>query len=199
MITTEHSLRVYLNKSIDFLTYLNQLQEDVIAYKAGRKVESLHSEYLPINLQRLKRGVKQANLSDKLLDKIQQLKNPIQWLVLTEPWCGDAAQTLGFINAVEKAANGKIKIGLLYRDENLELMDQFLTNGGRAIPKLIQMDEDFSITGTWGPRPKAAQELVIRLKSDTKPYAEALHAWYAKDKNRSLDFELQNLISNKNI
>lgn len=195
MFKTELSLKTFIDNSIDFETYLNQFQDDVIAYKANKKVDSLYPEYLPINFQRIKRGLKQAKLSDKLLAQIQQLKQPVNWLVLTEPWCGDAAQSLGFLNAVEKSSQGKIKLGLLYRDENLELMDQFLTNGGRSIPKLIQIDEEFNITGSWGPRPKAAQELFLQLKAAGEPYADALHSWYAKDKYQSIDKELVQLLT----
>lgn len=195
MIARELSLKKYIDKSIDFETYLNQFQEAVIAFKADKKVDSLYPEYLPINFQRLRRGLKQAYLSEKLLTHIQHLNRPLHWLVLTEPWCGDAAQSLGFLNAVEKASEGKIKLGLLYRDENLELMDQFLTNGGRSIPKLIQFDKDFNVTGSWGPRPKAAQELVLEMKSADEPYADALHRWYAKDKNQSIDREIIDLLA----
>lgn len=195
MITTEFSIKKYIEKSIDFETYLNRFQDDVIAYKANKKVDSLYPEYLAINFQRLKRGVKQAKLSDRLNSQIQHLKQPVHWLVLTEPWCGDAAQSLGFLNAVEKSSQGKIKLGLLYRDENLELIDQFLTNGGRSIPKLIQLDHQLNVTGTWGPRPKAAQDLVVAMKSAGEPYGDALHSWYAKDKNQSIDQELIQLLA----
>ena len=58
------------------------------------------------------------------------------WLILTEAWCGDAAQNIPTIEKIARE-NDRIKTLYLLRDENLELMDKYLTGGARAIPKLI--------------------------------------------------------------
>lgn len=187
---------IHLEKSVDFNSYFEEFRKSVEEYKLGKSTGK-YGEYLPINFQRLKRGLNKGRPSEKLLAAIDKISS-INWLVLTEPWCGDAAQSLGFIENVVAASEGKIQLSLLYRDENLELMDQFLTNGGRSIPKLIQFDENYEISGTWGPRPEKAQNLVLKMKEANQPYADELHAWYAKDKNRSLDIEIQHLLLGKN-
>jgi hypothetical protein len=77
-------------------------------------------------------------------------------------------------------------------------MQAHLTNGGMSVPKLIQLDENSELINDWGPRPKAAQEMVIKLKSDPETaanYIEELHKWYAKDKQQSTVSELMELIS----
>jgi hypothetical protein len=76
-------------------------------------------------------------------------------------------------------------------------MDQFLTDGARSIPKLIAIDRTSGdVLGTWGPRPKAAQELFVELRSRgvEKPLInEELQRWYLADKGRSLQTELAEL------
>ena len=61
--------------------------------------------------------------------------------------------------------NSNINLQLVLRDENLELMDLFLTNGGRSIPKLIALDKDLNILFTWGPRPQTATNMVLDYKT----------------------------------
>ena len=77
-------------------------------------------------------------------------------------------------------------------------MDQFLTNGGRSIPKTIQMNEAFEVTKSWGPRPAEAQELVQRVKADPERahlYSEELHKWYAVNRQQACQVELRALIA----
>ncbi|MGE5106458.1 MAG: thioredoxin family protein, partial [Sphingobacteriales bacterium] len=99
-------------------------------------------------------------------------------------------------------SEGNIEMKLLYRDQNGELMNTCLTNGTKSIPKLIQLDEHFNVTGTWGPRPYPAQKLVAELRSNENTaatYANELHLWYAKDKQQSLEKETAQLIFRANL
>jgi hypothetical protein len=86
---------------------------------------------------------------------------------------------------------------LVYRDENVELMDRFLASRTRSIPKLIQLDEDLNITYAWGPRPLVAQQLVKQLRSDPAQeghYGHELHLWYAKNKQQAIETEIFELL-----
>ena len=86
---------------------------------------------------------------------------------------------------------------VLLRDDNLEIMDLFLTNGGRAIPKTVLLDEDFQVLGTWGPRPSEAMALVKRIKSDpaiAHTYSQEVHKWYTQDKQQNIQAELAVLL-----
>jgi hypothetical protein len=93
------------------------------------------------------------------------------------------------------AENPLIQVHFLLRDENLHLMDQYLTNGGRSIPKLIALDTNtLEELFNWGPRPAAAQDLFLELKSQGLDYAEPIHAWYAKDKGQHAQKEIIDLL-----
>jgi hypothetical protein len=140
---------------------------------------------------------KTIRLNDSLKETIQTLKVNWIWLILTEGWCGDAAQNIPPIERIA-AENEGIKTLYLLRDENLELMDKHLTNGGRAIPKLICLDAG-SLTeiGNWGSRPKAADVLFKKLKAEglEKPeIIEQVIRWYNDDKTESLQAEFETLV-----
>ena len=77
-------------------------------------------------------------------------------LVIAEDWCGDASNTVPIIARLVDLAPG-LELRVLPRDENPELMDQYLTNGARSIPIVIALDESFRELGHWGPRPTQLQ------------------------------------------
>ncbi|MDW7695661.1 thioredoxin family protein [Flammeovirgaceae bacterium SG7u.111] len=154
-------------------------------------------EYAKINQQRMKRLDKTTKLSEEVLAAVQQLEKKVVWLVLTEGWCGDAAQNLPIINKIAEASSN-IELRLILRDENLEIMDAYLTNGGRSIPKLIALDaETLEELGTWGPRPEPVQAIVNENREKGTPYHEystQIHKWYATDKTLSLQKEMVELM-----
>ncbi len=84
----------------------------------------------------------------------------------------------------------------LFRDQNLELMDAYLTNGGRSIPKTLAAHEpDWTVMAKPGdPDHAYAMDLVARIKAnpDTSTYlcTEELHKWYAIDKQQAIQMEL---------
>ena len=84
-------------------------------------------------------------------------------LVITEDWCGDAMMNNAILRKIADAAD--LDVHCVYRDENLELMDRYLTNGGRSIPKYIFLSEDGQVLGDWGPRASKVQEFVDEKKS----------------------------------
>ncbi len=156
-------------------------------------------EYTRLNFQRMKRWNKTAKLSDEVVEQFKT-KPKMVWICLTESWCGDAAQNLPYI-AKLAAATGSIELKCVLRDENLDLMDSFLTNGSRSIPKLIMCDSSTGdVIGTWGPRPAQLQTIVMENKAKGNaaiPYAEfsaVVHKWYALNKNSELEKELLSLV-----
>lgn len=106
------------------------------------------------------------------------------------------------LSAVADLSGGKIEMKLVYRDKHDALMNAYLTNGTRSIPKLIQLDEHFNVTSIWGPRPTVAQKLVKELKANPATaanYANELHLWYAKDKQQSMEKEIAQLLFRANL
>lgn len=85
-------------------------------------------------------------------------------IVLTADWCGDAALCVPVLQRIAEESN--VELRFLIRDENLELMDQYLTNGtSRAIPIFIFIDQDGKETAVWGPRSPEVQEMITSLRA----------------------------------
>jgi hypothetical protein len=150
-----------------------------------------HSRYLPLNLQRTIRIERKHVAPARVAAAAAAIRKPQLWMVLTEPWCGDSAQNLPYICKIA-GCNPRIDLRILLRDQNLDIMDRYLTHGTRSIPKLVAFDESGMERFQWGPRPQAAVEVfrswkeagaapeVVRLK---------LHLWYARDHGRALEEE----------
>jgi hypothetical protein len=141
---------------------------------------------------------KTIKISEEILLNLQSLKNASIWLVISEGWCGDAAQLLPIFNKMEEVSD-KIELKIVFRDENEELMNLFLTNGAKSIPKLIILDKNtLNVEGNWGPRPKGAIELIQNYKEkfgaiDETAKAE-LQLWYLHDKGFSTQNEVIELL-----
>ena len=171
--------------------------EELFTYEI--REDQPYDQYIAVNRSRVKRIRKTLALSAEGQIAARTAPAGTRWLVINEHWCGDGAQILPVIEALALASEGRIEARACYRDADTDLIDAFLTNGGRSIPKLIQCNADGEVTGTWGPRPTEAMDLVRTIKSDPDPqtaanYAEPLHAWYASDKQRAIEAELIALI-----
>lgn len=189
---------VYLEKAISYEAY-KQLVDDLLA--AGKATGPDSSEamvhYSGLNQQRMHRLEKTIQVLPAVREQVSGIGKPQTWLVLTEGWCGDAAQSLPVMHALA-VLNPLISLRLLLRDENLELMDRYLTNGvSRSISKLIGLD---TATGeelfTWGPRPAALQASFLGMRGEGLPFnviKEELQRWYNKDKTVTIQQELAGL------
>lgn len=191
MATTKSvSFDAYLTKAINYVSYLALIQDLISEHKTTGPIQSEDLiEFTKLNFHRMQRLNKTVVLNEDLQDTVDDLRKRWIWLVITEAWCGDAAQTIPVMHALSVASKGKIDLKLILRDENLELMDKYLTNGGRAIPMLICLDADtLEEKGTWGPRPADAQQMVMDYKQNpTKSPAEfklELHTWYTQNKTQ---------------
>ena len=191
---TPKEFKNYLAKALTFEAYYDQFATATERVKNDDTEGLVYPEYYVINMQRLKRGVKTTQLSDELVATINSLDQKITWLVITEFWCGDAAQSIGLLAKVAEASHGKIDLKFVFRDENPELMDAFLTNGGKSVPKVIQLNEKNEVISDWGPRPAPAQEIVVDLLAKKESYNDPLHAWYAKDKGVNIQKEIAELL-----
>lgn len=171
--------------------------------ETGKTSGENHSEamihYTKMNVHRMNRHDKRSELTAEMVERLQNISRKMIWVVLTEAWCGDAAQTVPVINKMAEVSD-KIDLHLIFRDENLEVMDQFLHNGkSRSIPKLICLDaETRDVIGEWGPRPASAQRLFETLRSDpdvpSQRVTEILHKWYADDKSMEIQKEFLSLL-----
>ena len=194
IITTE-----LINKALDYQSYKDLIER---LLKEGKSTGPNQSQellqYSELNVHRMNRVEKTTVLIEDLSATIDLIEQPQIWLILAEGWCGDAAQTIPIFHLIEKQFP-KIKIKLLLRDENAELMDHFLTDGSRSIPKVLMLDaSSLNLLAQWGPRPSEAIALINNLKAakvDMMEIKEKLHAWYAKNKGVAVQSEIKDIIA----
>jgi thiol-disulfide isomerase/thioredoxin len=180
-----------LKRAISYQEYrdlVKQLVEDK-STTGNEKTEALIN-YTMLNDRRMKRWDKTLKISEDIKEKFSSFDGNVTWLVITESWCGDAAHVIPVLNKIaERTPN--IDLKLVFRDENEALMDNFLTNGGRSIAKLIMIDNTTGdVVNTYGPRPTEATKLVIDYKEShgqlTPEFKEDLQSWYNKNKGQNI-------------
>lgn len=180
------------------MSYKEYMELITKLYSEGKTTGDNQSEamlgYAKMNLYRMNRLNKTIKLTEKLKTEINLVSEKMIWLVLTEGWCGDAAQNIPVFNAISDFS-ANIELKLILRDKNLNVMDEFLTNGGRSIPKLIAFKKEKNkIIGNWGPRPSTAQKMVNDFNKlpngEYSDFVKRVQLWYAKDKTLELQTEL---------
>jgi hypothetical protein len=159
--------------------------------------------YVKLNLSRINRLNKQVSVTPELRAALAQVTEPWTWLVLTESWCGDAAQIVPVLHRIAKESS-TITLRFLLRDQHPELMNAYLTNGGRSIPKLICLRTSdgggpaLRELGTWGPRPAGLQALMNDWRTEKLSLAEAVERaqrWYNDDRTQAVQRELLTLVA----
>ena len=157
-------------------------------------------KYSELNETRMNRLEKTIEVTDKTKTKLQNLDKKYIWLVLSEGWCGDAAQIVPVIHKMAEVTD-KVELKIALRDDNDALMQHFLTNGGKAIPKLIVLDaETLEVVLDWGPRPHGAKQLILDYKAAhgvvDEPAKIELQKWYLHDKGISIQNEIVEMHEN---
>lgn len=205
MITQEHLNGAYSYKSFKELVFKK--------YQEGKPTSGEHSEEYPLldftreNLDRIDRLDREIPVDPGLAKTLKDISQQRHWLVLAEGWCGDVSQNLPVLAKIASVTD-KIDLKILLRDQNPEVMDAFLTNGGRSIPKLIALDAaTLKVLYTWGPRPAVLQEKIMQYKQRNEHKVshhklvekihDMMHRWYDEDKGQILQEEFQHLIREK--
>jgi len=188
-----------LKKGMSYVAYRDLVSKLAITHgTTGNEKTAALIGYTMLNDRRMKRWDKTVKLSDETKDIIGSHDKRVTWLVITESWCGDAAHIMPAINKVAELSSN-INLKVVLRDENDKLMNAFLTNGGKSIPKLIAInDKTNEVIATFGPRPKVATEMVNMYKAKhgklTPEFKEDLQRWYNKDKGQSTINDLLSLL-----
>ena len=188
-----------LAKSHSYIEYRSKVSS---LLKEGKSTGNEQSEalthYSELNETRMNRLEKTIKITDEFTEKLQQLKGEYLWLVISEGWCGDAAQLVPIFHKMAELSS-KIDLKIVFRDENDDLMNLFLTNGSRSIPKLIILDKNtLEVLGDFGPRPKGAKQLILDYKAEHGVVDETaktnLQLWYLHDKGLSTQEEIMALL-----
>jgi len=183
----------------DYRTLISSLLEDNLS--TGHQQSEALTNYSMLNDRRMKRLDKTIKIDPSIKDVFSNmlLKNNVTWLVLTEGWCGDAAHSLPIINKLA-GLQEKIELRIISRDDNDELMNNFLTNGSKSIPKLIAYNSDTKeVINSWGPRPSIATKMVAdyKIKHGTldPEFKQNLQVWYNQDKGKNIAEDLFKMVT----
>ena len=137
-VRAEQNHRLNWPNIIDMKEYLDTIKA---LLKENKTTGGNHSEamlhYSKMNLSRMKRWMKAGVMNPELEEAVKAISEPQTWVVLTEAWCGDSAQNVPWLEHFLNAFNPKIETFYFFRDEHPDLMNQFLTNGSRSIPKAV--------------------------------------------------------------
>lgn len=187
------------SKPHDYGSYIRLVEQLVLENSTtGIDQSGMLVAFTALNLKRMKRLNKTLRIDPELKLAVEHLDRPLRMVILTEAWCGDAAQLLPIFNLIQQIDPEKISQEIVLRDENPLLMDQYLTNGKRAIPMLICYDRmSGKELAHWGPRPKVLQEYIRQLSVgglEKQEWIEKVMLWYTKDKGLSAQHELTTLL-----
>jgi len=160
--------------------------------------DEMYFNFTKLNQSRMRRWDKQLRLEQQLTDQLKHINTAQHWIIITEPWCGDAAHIVPFL--VQMASYNKlITYDIQLRDSEPFLITSYLTDGTKSIPKLIVRDHAGQDIFTWGPRPEPARDMAASLKASGAEFETikmALQNWYNNDKGASLSKEIAELIGN---
>ncbi|MDI3320327.1 thioredoxin family protein [Pinibacter soli] len=187
---------------MNYSTY-KQLFDEILEnpHPAAPYDDATYLNYVRLNRSRMRRWDAQMALDKKLVTQLKQISQPQHWIIISEPWCGDAAHTVPFLVQMTEQ-NDLLTYEIQLRDSDPFLIEQYLTNGGKAIPKLIVRDDTGNDVFVWGPRAISAQRLANHLKSANASKLEildSLQRWYNQDKGESLCLELSVFLKEKEL
>lgn len=160
--------------------------------KEARKVH----HYRRYNLERSEQVFARYEPSADLVDQMDRIDAAQLWMVLTDDWCGDSAYCLPVL--VRAAGlSPLVELRILRRDDNLDIMDQYLTGTSRSIPKLVSFGGDGTELFQWGPRPQDAIDLRERMLDEERSREEVTRAlldWYADGGWNEVDAEMADAV-----
>ncbi|GET45755.1 thioredoxin family protein [Capnocytophaga felis] len=190
-----------LLNSISYTTYRNLIDKMVEEGRtSGPEQTQDLIDYTALNEKRYKRLDKTIKISEEKAEFFKNYSKSVTFLVITETWCGDAAQIVPVINKIAEL-NPKITLKLVFRDENEELMNLFLTNGGKAIPIVVILDLKDNVLASWGSRPSVATKMVEDYKAQhgklSAEFKEELQKWYNQDKGNNIVDDFIKILSEK--
>ena len=192
-----------INKAVSYSTYRTLVKGLLVEGKSTGKNQSDElTNYSMLNDKRMDRLDKTMKLTVATQESLALLRSNFTFLVIAEGWCGDAAQILPVLNKIAEGS-GKIDLKIVCRDENDELMNQYLTNGGKAIPKVIIVNESHNVINSWGPRPSTATQMVLDYKNTfgalDAEFKKDLQIWYNKDKGSNIQKDILSVLQTSEV
>lgn len=182
------NLLPYLENGFSYTDYLRKIEDQLYDIQNSGD-EKGYAKYYSINLKRIERLDKNFTLTNEQKERLKQIIPAFQLLIISEGWCGDAAQEMPIVNVMMKEIGVEQKIVL--RDENPELMNEYLTDGAKSIPIFIGVGSEGNEIFRWGPRPQHGMDLLKKHKENPQEYTDEqfhqdLQVWYNQDKGVSI-------------
>lgn len=192
-----------IQKSLSYQAYTELVKQLVSGGKTtGPEQTEVRINFTKLNASRMRRLDKTLVIPEKAMRSFKNIDKKQTWLVIMESWCADGAQTIPVLNKICEVVPG-LDLRIVMRDENPELMDLFLTDGTRSIPKLIILDNELNVAHTWGPRSRTAANMVAAYKSQNgkidDAFKEFLQVWYNKDKGTAIIEDLVELAESRMV
>lgn len=186
----------YINKGYNFDNYIERI-EDELEEQIELDDPKDYVQYYAINLQRMRRIKKTFKYNPGLEKKAKSITTDLKFLIISEGWCGDASQILPVVDTLANTMSIESKI--VFRDENLDLMENFKTNGTLSIPIIIGVDPEGEEAFRFGPRTAKGMEFTNRFKKDPDKYSkddfhEDLQRYYNENHGQDIIIEILNLI-----
>ncbi|WP_128331235.1 thioredoxin family protein [Apibacter sp. HY039] len=192
-------LHYFWNQSVTYQEYKELITQQEEQDKNSEDEEKRKlADYIHLNLSRIHRNDKTIKLDEATVAGLKSISKKINILVISEGWCGDAAQSVPVVNKLAESSD-KIELKIFFRDKDERLINQYLTRGGKAIPIVIILDQDFKEIAHWGPRPKPLQPFLDKYKAQPETYthddfAKDLQNFYNTDKGQTISHEILHLI-----
>lgn len=191
-------LKTWFNSGISYESFNNFIDNGLDKPENFDQTAINYLDYIKMNKQRSSRIEKTYFPDEELISLAEKVSQKQYWMVITEEWCGDSAQNLPYVAKIA-GLNKNIEMRIVFRDENLELMDMYLTNGkSRSIPKLVAFDDHRELF-IWGPRPaklQAFQKEMLEAGEPKEKVLNQLHLWYGRNKGAELVKEFKDIFRN---
>lgn len=173
---------------LSYRTYVDQLVEG--GQTTGDTQNEKYLEYTKLNIVRMNRNDKTVVLNETQTKELAEAA-PFKILVIGDAWCGDTAQIIPVLHKLVEATQGQWDLRIISRDTFPELIEAYLTNGARSIPKLLFMNDNMEVIATWGPRTASAFAILKHWKANQETmskedFEKELHLWYAKDRGQEI-------------
>ena len=180
-------IKNYWTRAITFEQYVKDLEDEILS---DNNLE--FKPYYELNKKRMERIVNTYRVQEAQMKEFKELNYSGKLLIITEGWCGDAAQSLPVIY---RFFGENMEIKIVYRDQNEDLMNQYLTNGSKSIPIVLILNEHMEVVAHWGPRPEFGNELFHKHKKNEEAYPkeklmEDMQMAYNKDKGEAIIEEI---------
>jgi len=180
----------------EYLDYFEKLINQHPSERTSPYDDAEYAEYTKLNWSRLNRWLKTGKLTDEIIAVMKNIHEQQQWIVITEPWCGDAAHIVPFIEMISRQS-ANVSVSYELRDSEPFRINDYLTNNTKSIPKLIVRNSEGKDLAVWGPRPVACQKMYLELKEkglETDKLKLEIQNWYNENKGAEIQREMGELL-----